>query len=159
MKAITGVAGRALEPGAIFEIPYPFKREEYEDFDEEGRVAVATWNPGIVYEQVTPDGCTDGFADAMGAAIYEVVTVHKPGAFPTRVFYLRRWRTPDGKEFGKRKLRCATLGTFRGLLKGYRHPFTLEPAEVRRRRERSEAEEACRTLELILGRSPADAAL
>lgn len=56
----------------------------------------------------------------------DVVATFKPGRFPERVFYTRRWVDPDGREFGKTgRLLIATAGQFRRLLKGYRHPFAV----------------------------------
>ena len=53
-----------------------------------------------------------------------------PGKFSSRVFYVRRWRDPDGKEFGKPRLRVTTTAAFAKLTKGYRHPYLLDGEEV-----------------------------
>lgn len=58
--------------------------------------------------------------------VLDVVATFKPGRFPERVFYTRRWIDPDGREFGKtNKLRATTTAHFRSLLKGYRHDFEV----------------------------------
>lgn len=55
-----------------------------------------------------------------------IVGVFRPGQYPTRVFYEREWVDPDGKRFGKKRLRIATSASFTRMLGGYRHHFTIE---------------------------------
>ena len=64
-------------------------------------------------------------ADAVGTQILTVVSVHKPGKFPARVFYTRRWRDPDGVEFGKTHLRVTVMQSFRTIVRGYRHDYRM----------------------------------
>ena len=58
-----------------------------------------------------------------GEMLLSVVSTHKPGKFPERIFYTRQWKDPEGKVFGKGALRVTTIGTFRRLLRGYRHKY------------------------------------
>lgn len=128
MKATT--ATKDITPGEVFEAQYPFVRDTWieRDEDEEGRgsTEVPTWKPGTRYEQVPPEGRTVTLADGLGRVVLTVVSLHKPGPFPTRVFFTRSWVTPDGKAFGKRKCRVTTVQTFRTLALGYRHDYKLE---------------------------------
>jgi hypothetical protein len=110
--------GNDLAKGAVFRAPYPFIRGKVTLMDEDGYSEVATWRPGV-----RADGM---FADALGEIILTVVSVHKPGRFPTRVFFTRRWRSPAGREFGKSACRCVTAEKFRRLARGYAHEFAIE---------------------------------
>lgn len=113
------------EPGQQIVVPYPFVRDTYErsDFDEDGwtTTPTPTWKPGSRFEQVPPEGDTVTHVDAIGHMILTVVSLHKPGTFPTRVFFLRTWRNPEGVEFGKRKLRNTTQSAFTAMARGYRY--------------------------------------
>lgn len=110
--------------GVIYEAAYPFVREEVVGFTEH---PMQTWRPGIQYNHAGPED--EGYANcnALGAILLTVVSIHKPGRFPTRVFYTRQWRDPDGKTFGKGALRCTTTATFNRLRAGYRIPYVIEP--------------------------------
>jgi hypothetical protein len=119
-----------LEEGNVFRAPYPFVRDEYDSPEEDGIVKVKTWKPGTRFEWVGPED-TECVADAVGEIILTVVSIHKPGRFPTRVFFTRRWRDPKGREFGKTKLHICTAEKFRRLASGYAHEFQIaceEPA-------------------------------
>jgi hypothetical protein len=124
------------EAGDVFEHAYPFVRSTYTERDEEGATAVPCWKPGTRTE---PGDTTYTFgdlscrdtkhvADAIGAQIITVVGRFKPGRFPERIFFTRKWRDPDGKEFGKGGCRIATIGKFRSLTNGYRHPYEMARA-------------------------------
>ena len=110
---------------------YPFVRCVANLADDEGcGYQTEGWRPGCTLE--TDENAGSYFpelhyvADGTGAMVLDVVATFKPGCFPERVFYTRRWIDPDGREFGKTgKLRIATTGQFRRLLKGYRHPFEV----------------------------------
>ena len=111
---------------------YPFVRYVANLYDEDDGRPYQTegWRPGCVFE--TDENASsyfpvkDYFAHGTGSMVLDVVATFKPGRFPERVFYTRRWIDPDGREFGKTgKLRIATAGQFRRLLKGYRHPFEV----------------------------------
>jgi hypothetical protein len=113
-----------MAPGDVIEIPYPFVHDRFETFDEDGPVMVPTWKPGCRYE---PYGSEDveAVADAVGTQILTIVDVHKPGRYPTRVFYTRQWRAPDGRLFGNRCLRITTAEKVRRLIKGYKQEYRL----------------------------------
>ena len=115
-----------ITAGDIRRVPYPFYRGTFDEWDEDGVRPIATWVPGTRLEPMAPDGGdSDCIADGMGFMRLLVVSVHKPGRYPTRVFYVRKWEDPDGRQFGKGALRMTTLGAFRQLLSGYRHPYEL----------------------------------
>lgn len=111
-------------PGAFFEARYPFVRDTYSAFDGEGYSELSTWKPGTRAVPMGPED-SEMVADAEGAIILTVVGVFKPGKFPTRVFFTRLWRDPDGREFGKGKCRMTTVGNFYALTRGYRHRYEL----------------------------------
>ena len=111
---------------------YPFVRYVANLYDEyDGRqYQTEGWRPGCTLE--TDENAGGYFpekhyvADGVGSMVLDVVATFKPGRFPERVFYTRRWIDPDGREFGKpSKLRVTTAAHFRSLLKGYRHPFEV----------------------------------
>lgn len=110
--------------GAEIEVPHPFIRDTFRGFDADGPFEQGTWRPGTRFEQCAPDDY-EAVADAIGQQIATIVGLYKPGRFPARVFFTRRWRDPNGREFGKGKLRILTIGCFRQLVRGYRHEFRL----------------------------------
>jgi len=117
-----------MRPGDVHRVPYPFRLDTFTDFDGDGGATVSTWIPGTRNEPVPPYGedC-ESIADGMGFMHLQVVSLHKPGKYPERVFYVRKWEDPDGRQFGKGALRMTTLGAFRQLLSGYRFPYTIAP--------------------------------
>lgn len=118
-----------FKAGAEIEVGHPFVRTTFMDRDGDGEgyseTEKPTWAPGVRQEFVAPDGFDD-VADAMGSQILTIVSVHKPGRFPERIFYTRQWRDPDGRVFGKGNLRIKTTQAFRWLVRGYRHEFRIE---------------------------------
>lgn len=113
--------------GAVFSAAFPFVRAMFDAYPEDGfglPEEKETWRPGTDSDF---DGCDDfvSVADGVGSVIYTVVDTHKPGRYPTRVFYTRQWRDPDGKVFGKNKLRITTQQAFRRLIQGWRHEYQL----------------------------------
>lgn len=111
-------------PGAFFEARYPFVRDTYSTFDGEGYLDVTSWKPGTRAVAVGPED-SEMVADAEGAITLTVIGVYKPGRFPTRVFFTRRWRDPDGREFGKGLCRVATVAKFYELSRGFRHQYVM----------------------------------
>jgi hypothetical protein len=111
---------------------YPFVRYVADLYDEDDGRPYQTegWRPGCTLKI---DENAGGYfpenhyvADGVGSMVLNVVAVFRPGRFPERVFYTRRWVDPDGREFGKpNKLRVTTAAHFRSLLKGYRHDFEV----------------------------------
>lgn len=112
-------------PGATFTVRHPFIRDTYTDMDAEGGWTVPCWRPGTIHAHRTYDCGEVYFAHGEGSQVLSVVSTHKPGKYPERIFYTRAWMDPDGKVFGKGKLRCATVQTFAGLVHGYRYPYEV----------------------------------
>ena len=111
---------------------YPFTRTTYDDYEGIDTVGLPeqkpTWRPGVEHDQDNY-GNTTTYADAMGEVIYTVIAVFKPGSFPARVFFVRKWQDPDGKVSGKGKLHIPTQQNFRLLTKGYRHDFEMSEGD------------------------------
>lgn len=109
-------------------IPYPFVRCKVEVFDGEAPRMIESWRPGI--EDWMPNAYCEGkYADGMGSMTLTEVSRHKPGKYPERVFYTRKFTTPDGVLFGKGGLRMTTATRFARLCKGYAHPFVIDAKE------------------------------
>ena len=113
-----------IEPGTVYDVSYPFCLEDHTFHDEDGAHEGKSWRPGTKWEPVGPEDA-EMVADALGVMILTVVSTHKPGRYPERVFYTRRWADPGGKKFGKTKLMITTKGNFRRLTRGYRHEFNI----------------------------------
>lgn len=94
----------------------PFKRIMYTpppDDPEAPPQAFETWVPGWYHEALPPYGeDSRPVWDGEGQEVRLVVSVHKPGRFPPRVFYTRQWRSPDGRQFGKTGLHMTTHQAF-----------------------------------------------
>ena len=110
----------ASRPGA--HMPVTFEGDEPEATQMQ---MVKSWRPGVEWEQ-DDEYAAHGVAEALGEMLLTVVDIHKPGRFPTRVFYTRQWKDPNGKVFGKAGLRITTLDAFRRRLRGYMHEFWLD---------------------------------
>lgn len=112
------------ESGEVYQVPYPFVRDSTTVWDEEGSSTEPTWKPGTRFIAYGQDD-QEAVADGMGKQILTIIDTFKPGDWPRRVFYMRRWADPDGKEFGKDRCRVTTIHAFRSLVNGYRHPFRI----------------------------------
>lgn len=113
------------KPGDVHHFAYPFIRDTYDDYEEDGPVKRKTWKPGANIEVSRYDH-EEVWANGEGEMIITVVDCIKPGKFPMRVFYTRKFVNPDGKEFGKGSLRMATLYKFKQLISGYRYEYEIE---------------------------------
>jgi hypothetical protein len=122
--ATDGGDGMKYEIGSVHEFKHPFIREIHSEFDGEGIAEGLSWRPGVRMITRGPE-TSDPEADGIGTQILTVISVHKPGKYPERIFYTRRWRDPDGKEFGKGALRVRSAAQFSVLVAGYRHPVVL----------------------------------
>lgn len=120
-----------ITPGEVIEVScYPFVRCMATAYDGEGLVDFLSWRPGIVYRpqgQYSDD--ENRIAHGLGAMILTVVSMHKPGRYPARVFYTRQWVNPDGTRFGKGALRIATEEKFKRLARSYAYPFSVDEPE------------------------------
>ena len=118
-----------VETGKTYSVRYPFVLEDVElppDDQEATQMAmVKSWRPGVDWEQAD-EYRADAVAEGMGEMLLTVIDIHKPGRFPTRVFYTRQWKDPSGRVFGKGGLRITTVDAFRRLMSGYRHEFWLD---------------------------------
>lgn len=112
-----------VEVGRTYTVEYPFCRDKATIPDDDGYSEIDTWRPGIRQEQKVFSGKSRHItvADAYGEMLLTVVDIHKPGKFPTRVFFTRQWKDPQGKVFGKSNLHIKTSQVFARMLKGYRH--------------------------------------
>lgn len=115
----------------VHAVPYPFIRDSY-DHPEGGG---GGWRPGTRCE-VGGDGDPsyndeEWQADGMGHMLITEYQTVKVAGYVERTFYSRAWRDPNGREFGKKKLRLIAAPAFKRMLKGYRHKFELpEPEEA-----------------------------
>ena len=114
---------KSIIEGEIFKIEHPFVLEDYTEWDMEGSHTYKTWCPGIRYVQYGPEGEADAIADGIGEQEITIVSIHKPGRYPERVFYTRKWIDPSGKAFGSSKLRIATTQKVSNILKGYKYGY------------------------------------
>lgn len=114
-----------LEIDKTYTVRYPFFRVTYNGQDEDGPYQEESWRPGCDSDS---NGVDDHywFSDGHGEMQLTVVCEFKPGRFPTRVFFTRKWQDPDGKVFGLPKLRMTTKTNFLKLLKGYRREYASE---------------------------------
>lgn len=121
-----------IDVGKSYSAAYPFIREVYSYWVDSGDTGLIAdgknvnelcWKPGVKYEMIGPyaeDGTA--VANGMGSVTYHVVSICPlPRPYPARVFYTRQWTSPDGRVFGKKKLRVITLVSFRNLIKGFRY--------------------------------------
>lgn len=121
----------AFKAGDVIRHAYPFRRGtvslfEPDPVDGGGRqFEVETWIPGARPELVGPWGDTENIADGVGEQILTIVSTHKPGRYPLRIFYTRQWITPDGKQFGKTRCRVTTASAFSYRARGYRLEYRL----------------------------------
>lgn len=112
-------------PGKTIEVPFPFYRSGWGHF---GETKQPTWIPGALLESDDYDAVMNGIAraDGMGVMRIEIVSRHKPGKYPERIFYVRQWVDPAGKVFGNTRLRITTLSGFSYRLRGYREAYRIE---------------------------------
>jgi hypothetical protein len=113
--------------GPHFVVRYPFINDIYETVKDDGPVKVHSWRPGVRFEPVGPED-NEAVADGEGNMILTVVASFKPGHFPERVFFTRRFVSPDGQEFGNHKLHIVTAEKFRRMVKGYQFSYLLAEA-------------------------------
>ncbi|HDZ73736.1 MAG TPA: hypothetical protein ENH55_13405 [Aurantimonas coralicida] len=121
----------ALEAGQVLEVVHPFTWDKATVYDEKADATkeIKTWRPGLRFEledQASPDGGRGiAVAEAEGLQIFTIVSLHKPGRYPERVFYTREWQDPDGKRFGKLHLRVTTTVALRRRINGYAYEYEV----------------------------------
>ena len=113
-----------INDGAVYRVPYPFVLEDFTAYDEDGLSTTKSWRPGVRFAAVGPEE-SEAVADGIGQQVLTVVSVHKPGRFPTRVFYTQEWISPNGNRFGKTKCRVTTMQAFGLRARGYRFEWAL----------------------------------
>lgn len=127
-----------IAAGASFTVAHPFCWElaSKPGDDPEGpwNIEFMSWRPGVRFALRGHGEYHHGVEEfeGVGAQVLTVVGVFKPGKYPARVFYTRKWRDPDGKEFGKGALRIKVTSAFKRLLRGYHHqeePCLMPKAE------------------------------
>jgi len=110
--------------GQEYRVKYPFYFCIHHRYDENGLYQDEVWIPGTRSQHVEPDD-SEAIADGEGEMILRVVSIHKPGRFPTRVFYTRKYVDPDGKEFGSGKLHMTTTQTFRRRASAFYYEYRV----------------------------------
>jgi hypothetical protein len=123
-----------MNAGEVINVRYPFVREERDipDNDPEGSgfATVQCWRPGVEQAGLPPHGEeVEAVCDGEGQMVLEVVDVHRPGNYPTRVFFTRSWIDPEGKPFGKGGLHIMTVQAFKRRAAGYMHEYRMRTAE------------------------------
>lgn len=110
-----------------YRVKFPFIQDEYSGpKDGEFVEGVKSWRPGTRCEHGDYEYSDEQWvADGEGHMVLEVLGTFKPGRFPERTFYLRRFIDPAGRQFGKEKVRVIASTAFKRMLKGYRHPYLL----------------------------------
>ena len=110
-----------------YRVKFPFIQDEYSGLmDGEFVEAVKIWRPGTRCEHGDYKYSDEQWvADGEGYMVLEVLGTFKPGRFPERTFYLRRFIDPAGRQFGKEKVRVIASTAFKRMLKGYRYPYLL----------------------------------
>ena len=109
----------------VYTVKFPFVRSSYVDWSDGEGIEVKFWQPGTRVEMVYPDD-TELFADGEGKMVLKVISIHKPGKYPERIFYTRKFIDPDGKFFGKGNLHIAVVSKFRRLAESYYYDYTVD---------------------------------
>ena len=111
--------------GQTITVKFPFYVEQIVKHEISGEsYPEEAWVPGCKDEFVYPDD-SELVANGVGEMILDVVDIHKPGTYPERVFYTRRWVDPDGNEFSSGRLQITTIPTFKKRAAGYYYPYRV----------------------------------
>ena len=111
-----------------YSIRYPFIKDSYFDFSCDDDKPKIGWRPGVNYEKGDYQH-GEFIADGEGLMLLKVISIHKPGKYPERVFYTKSWVSPDGVKFGKPGLKITTTSAFKNQIKGYRYPAIFDSIE------------------------------
>ncbi len=118
-----------ITENAVIEVTYPFIRTTYDSYDElEGTHAkLPTWQAGV--GGMDFNGYSGTFrafgANAEGQMILTIVSIHKPGKYPERIFYTRQYRDPDGKIYGKTNLKIMATRSLKRYFKWFGEPYEI----------------------------------
>ena len=113
-------------------VVYPFIKAPVTLMDDEGQFTMLSWRPGTLepkkreYLEHSDDYYRIAHSEGHMLVRY-ILSVQMPKPYVNRVFYVRRWRDPDGKEFGKRDLRVCTVRRYDDMVRGYRFPYHVRP--------------------------------
>jgi hypothetical protein len=113
-----------MKVGDRITVEYPFVRVKVDMYGE----TTMSWRPGVGHRYCAPDD-TEAYANGVGSMELTIISIHKPGRFPTRVFFTRKFIAPDGYVFGKTKLRIMTIGAFRARARSFMHPYVVDENE------------------------------
>lgn len=117
-----------LQEGNSYTVKFPFFGDVYHGYDASGSFQEETWRPGCRSEFCAPDDC-EWVADGEGEMVLTIVSIHKPGRYPERIFYTRTFIDPEGREFGSSKLRMTTTPTFKKRVAGYYYEYRINSGE------------------------------
>lgn len=108
-----------IRDGDIFTVECPFILDKYTEMTEEGYCTFLSYRPGVKWEFLEPDS-SEPVCHGVGTVTYKVVSYHKlPHPYPDRVFFTRKFKSPDGREFGKNRLLVLTKEAFSRRAKAY----------------------------------------
>lgn len=82
-----------------------------------GMVKIKSWRPGVRHEPTAPDDF-EAIWDGEGLELRRIVAVVPLDVGGTRILYRRSFRRPDGKEFGKPRVRMTTPSAFSAWARG-----------------------------------------
>lgn len=117
--------------GQVVSFKYPFTRVMASTYNGKTNTikCFPSWRPGLWQRDDRPYGDISYWADEMGEQVLTIVSTHKPGGFPERIFFTRKWKSPNGKMFGKNRCCVLAISAFKGLLHGYRHEFEISQGD------------------------------
>lgn len=88
------------------------------------------WRPGAWESEPRHNDDPMPACHGLGFVYFKVVSVHKPGRYPTRVFYTRRFVTPDDEALPESGCLCVTMEKFKRLRKDFYVPYVVvEPSK------------------------------
>lgn len=111
-----------------YKIKFPFLTTQYYADCEDGGSLVESWKPGTKLGEMVYDGHEPlSIAEGEGFMVLTFIGTFKPGKYPERTFYIRKWIDPAGKTFGSNALKMTTTQNFKKMIeKGYRYPYEVE---------------------------------
>jgi len=123
LEALQAAAKETVIAHDVLIVRYPFVREMREahwlsNGDGTPHPEIECWIPGITHVEFGPED-TEAVAHGEGEMHLRIVSAHKPGRYPERVFYEGCFVDPDGTTFSRPKLHIATRQKFKRICKGY----------------------------------------